>query len=112
MRIMKQTGVFVMPSILEGQPVSLVEAMAYGRPIVTTSVGGIPEIIQDGENGLLCAPADSTCLVKHINRLLENPALRLKLAEESRRSYEQGPFRPLSVCQNFLHVYNSVLNLN
>lgn len=112
MRIMKQTGVFVMPSILEGQPVSLVEAMAYGRPIVATNVGGIPEIIQDGENGLLCAPADSACLVKHINRLLENPAVRLKLAEASRRSYEQGPFRPLSVCQNFLNVYASVLNLD
>lgn len=112
MRIMKQTGVFVMPSILEGQPVSLVEAMAYGRPIVATNVGGIPEIIQDGENGLLCTPADSACLVKHINRLLENPAVRLKLAEASRHSYEQGPFRPFSVCQNFLNVYNSVLNLN
>lgn len=108
--IMKQTGIFVMPSILEGQPVSLVEAMAYGRPIVATNVGGIPEIIQDGENGLLCVPADSICLVKQINRLLENSDLRSKLAEASRRSYEQGPFRPLSVCQNFLSVYNSVLN--
>lgn len=111
-RIMKHTGIFVMPSILEGQPVSLVEAMAYGRPIVTTNVGGIPEIIQDGENGLLCAPADSTCLMKQINRLIENPALRSQFAGASRRSYEQGPFRPLSVCQNFLNVYNSVLNRN
>jgi glycosyltransferase involved in cell wall biosynthesis len=111
-RIMEQTDIFVMPSILEGQPVSLVEAMAYGRPIVVTNVGGIPELIQDNANGLLCAPADAGCLVEKINHLIENPVVRSQMAEAARRSYEQGPFRPLSVCGNFLNVYKKVLRVS
>jgi glycosyltransferase involved in cell wall biosynthesis len=108
-QIMLKTDVFVMPSILEGQPVSLVEAMSYGRPIVATKVGGIPELIQDGVSGFLCAPADSVCLSHKINMLIEDPALRFKLGSVARKCYEQGPFQPVSVCENFVSIYQRVL---
>ena len=55
-RIMAATDVFVLSSILEGQPLALVEAMAYGCAILATTVGGVPELIADGANGLLCPP--------------------------------------------------------
>lgn len=107
--IMAETDVFVMPSILEGQPVALVEAMSYGKPILATTVGGIPELITDGENGLLCPPHNSASLAEKIVRLAEDAALREKLGKFARRSYEQGPFEPGAVCENFLSVYRRVL---
>jgi glycosyltransferase involved in cell wall biosynthesis len=108
-RIMADTDVFVMPSILEGQPVALVEAMSYGKPIIATTVGGIPELITDGENGLLCPPHDPVSLAEKIAILVENTALRDALANSARKSYERGPFQPSAVCENFLSVYDRVL---
>jgi glycosyltransferase involved in cell wall biosynthesis len=107
--IMAQTDIFVMSSILEGQPLGVVEAMAYGCPIVTTSVGGIPELIQDGVNGLLCAPGDPAGLAQNIRRLIEDPALRQRLGETARQSYLQGPFQPESVCNHFISIYKDTL---
>jgi glycosyltransferase involved in cell wall biosynthesis len=108
-RIMAQTDIFVMSSILEGQPLSLVEAMSYGCPIVATTVGGIPELIQDGINGLLCAPGNSNCLAQKICALIEDPELRMKLGREARQSYEKGPFQPASVCNRFISIYQDAL---
>ena len=108
-RLMSETDIFVMPSILEGQPVSLVEAMAYGRPMVATTVGGIPELIQDGINGFLCEPEDSNCLTQKINLLIEDDDLRSMMSHMSRQSYEKGPFQPLAVCRNFISIYNQAL---
>lgn len=107
--IMQETDVFVMPSLLEGQPVSLVEAMSYSRPILASAVGGIPELIKDGVNGMLCMPGDADRLAEKISRLIEDPSLRVRLGTAARKSYEQGPFQPASVCDNFLKIYESIL---
>lgn len=108
-RIMAETDVFVMPSILEGQPVALVEAMSYGKPIVATAVGGIPELITDGQNGLLCPAHDPISLADKIMILVENATLREALGMSARKSYEYGPFQPSAVCENFLSVYDRVI---
>jgi glycosyltransferase involved in cell wall biosynthesis len=108
-RIMARTDIFVMSSILEGQPLGLVEAMAYGCPIVATRVGGIPELINDGVNGLLCDPGDSTALAQRIQRLIDDPSLRRQLGHAARESYETGPFQPSSVCRHFISIYSDVL---
>lgn len=107
--IMAETDVFVMPSILEGQPVALVEAMSYGKPIIATTVGGIPELITDGKNGLLCPAQDSISLAEKIGLLAEDDSLRETLGRSARNSYEQGPFQPGAVCENFLSVYDRIL---
>jgi len=60
----------VLPSLMEATSISGLEAMAAGLPLVGTQVGGIPELIKDGENGYLCKPADPLDLAKKINRLL------------------------------------------
>jgi glycosyltransferase involved in cell wall biosynthesis len=109
--IMADTDIFVMSSILEGQPLSLVEAMAYGCPIVATSVGGIPELIKNGVNGLLCLPKDPMCLAQKIISLIENPAMRIKLGQAARLSYEQGPFQPAAVSNHFLSIYQEAIDL-
>jgi glycosyltransferase involved in cell wall biosynthesis len=107
--IMAETDIFVMSSVLEGQPLSVVEAMAYGCPIVSTSVGGIPELIHDGINGLLCPPRDPMCLAGKIKILIDDPALRRSLGREARQSYEKGPFQPASVSKHFVTIYQDAL---
>jgi glycosyltransferase involved in cell wall biosynthesis len=108
--IMAQTDIYVMSSVLEGQPLALVEAMAYGCPIVTTAVGGIPELIQDGVNGLLCPPQDPSCLAQKIISLIDNPELRKRLGDAARASYERGLFQPAAVRDHFLKIYTEVLD--
>jgi glycosyltransferase involved in cell wall biosynthesis len=107
--IMAETDIFVMSSILEGQPLSVVEAMAYGCPIIATTVGGIPELIEDGVNGLLCPPRAPECLNEKIIALIENPAFRDGLGRAARRTYEQGPFQPAAVSEYFLSVYQDAV---
>ncbi|MEM7130818.1 MAG: glycosyltransferase [Chloroflexota bacterium] len=107
--VMQEAEIFVMPSILEGLPVTLVEAMAYGRPIIATNVGGIPELIHNEVNGLLCEPKDVGALAKHICRLIENQELRTKLGNSARHSYLTGTFHPNAVCDRFLEAYQRVL---
>lgn len=109
-RIMAKTDIFLLSSILEGQPLAIVEAMAYGCPIVATAVGGIPELIQDGINGLLCKPADPECLAEKVRMLIDDPALRLRLGAAARESYERGSFQMSAVSAQFTSVYEDVLH--
>ena len=72
-RIMPLFDVFVLPSLNEGMGRVLVEAMAAGRPIVASRVGGIPDLVRHGESGLLVAPRDELKLADSISLLLSNP---------------------------------------
>ena len=69
----------VLSSLHEGTPVSLIEAMAAGRPVVATRVGGVPDLIRDRETGLLVPPRDPAALAAAIQELLDDPGLRARL---------------------------------
>jgi glycosyltransferase involved in cell wall biosynthesis len=75
---------FALPSFAEGIPVVLMEAMASGVPCVTTRITGIPELIRDGEDGLLVSPSDSEELAAVLARLMDDPGLRARLAAAGR----------------------------
>ncbi|GAB6139444.1 glycosyltransferase [Methylosoma difficile] len=76
--------IFCIPSFAEGIPVVLMEAMAMEIPCVTTRITGIPELIQDGETGLLVAPSSVDELAEALARLMDDARLRLRLAKKGR----------------------------
>ncbi len=77
--------IFVMPSLAEGFGVALVEAMAAGKPVVATAVGGMKEMVQNGENGILVPPADAAALAEAILSLLDNPAKQRELGKAAQK---------------------------
>jgi glycosyltransferase involved in cell wall biosynthesis len=79
---------FALPSYAEGMPMALLEAMSWGLPVVATPVGGVPQLIEDGVNGLLVAPGDIDGLAAALARLLSEPALRESLGAAARRTIE------------------------
>jgi glycosyltransferase involved in cell wall biosynthesis len=83
--------IFVFPSMMEGLPSVLLEAMASAMPVITTATCGMPDMVHSGVNGLLVPPADAVALEKAIERLAKSQELRARLgsaAQESMRRYE------------------------
>ncbi len=76
---------FVLPSLAEGLPVVLMEAMAAGLPCVATRITGIPELIEDGADGLLVPAGDAAALVHAVARLMDDEELRQRLSKAARR---------------------------
>lgn len=82
--------VYAFPSFHEGLPYSILEAMRAGCTIVSTSVGGIPEVLRDGQEGLLVPPRDAAALANAIDRLLSDEATSSRLGHAARARFEQN----------------------
>lgn len=82
--------IFLLPSYHEGMPMALLEAMSWGVPVIATPVGGIPQIVTHEVNGLLIPPADVAALTTAIERLLQDPALRVRLGNAARTTIVAG----------------------
>jgi glycosyltransferase involved in cell wall biosynthesis len=80
-----ESDVFCLPSFAEGIPVSIMEAMAVGVPVVTTFVGGIPELARNGETALVVPPSNAGDLANAIRQLVDDQELRTRLATAARR---------------------------
>ena len=70
------SDIFLLPTYAEALPIALLEAMSYGLPVITTPVGAIPEVIEDGVNGFLIKPGDAKALSEWIITLIERPEFR------------------------------------
>jgi glycosyltransferase involved in cell wall biosynthesis len=99
---------FVSPSLAEGLPMVLIETMAAGCPIVTTSVGAIPSLLTDGEHALLVPAADEAALRRAIERVLTDRALGSRLAAAARERYVAGYSRA-AMCSVYLSEYERAL---
>lgn len=81
--------VYVLPSLFEGLPRSLLEAMAFGKPVVVTDIGGSREVVEHQESGLIVAPRDATGLAGAISRLVASPDIRREYGAAGRRAVER-----------------------
>ena len=82
--LLNTADAFILPSYTEGVPISILEAESYGLPVLSTRVGGIPEIVGDGENGFLFTPGDKIAMKADIDKLLADRDLRRKMGKSSR----------------------------
>ncbi len=97
------SDVFVLPSLSEGFPISVLEAMAASLPVVTTKVRGLPEIIKDGENGFLVEPENPSEIAAKVLLLLEDDELRSRISANNRQ--EAKSFTWETIIQRLETVY-------
>ena len=99
---------FILPSRSEGQPAALVEAMAAGLPCIGARVGGITDVIQDGDNGLLFEREDVDGLAECVSRLLDDGALRKRIAIHAQHSAEAFDLQKST--QRLVRLYEELLS--
>ena len=107
---MCNADIFVLPSRTEAMPLAVLEAMSHGLAIAATSVGGIPEVISDGETGLLVAPESVEALAAALARLICDADLRAKVGTNARRHFESGPYSEAAGVASVLASYDSARN--
>ncbi len=100
--------VFVLPSLSEGSPNALIEAMAAGLPIVSTVAGGIPEIATHNQHALLIAPGDIAALAEAIGQLLDDPG-RARALGAAARMHAESEFSPLTRAERIASLYRDTL---
>lgn len=106
-QVFQNSDVFILPSYFEVQPVSILEAMSYGLPVISTNVGGIPEIVEENTNALLSAPGDKTKLMEHMSYFLENnPSIKV-FGSNSQKLVET--YYPKCVFREINSVYEQLL---
>lgn len=100
----ENAALLALPSYIENLPMVIIEAMAAGLPVVASAVGGIPDVIEDGKDGLLMQPGDVGGLADAIARLLNNQPMREQMARNARQKYENN-YSPQSVIPQIEAVY-------
>lgn len=101
----------LMPSLHEGLPYTLLEAMALGTPIIASHVGGLTEVLQDGVTGLLVAPRDIKALSQAIIQLYNQPRLLRQLGENAKR-LQQSHYSLKKMAEQYIDVYQNLLPRN
>lgn len=106
-RTITRGDIFLLPSYTEGCPVSLLEAMAVGLPIVASAVGAIPELLRDGQNGYMLRKIDAESITSALESLMADVALRCAMGRANREmAWEK--FASDRVAQSIEHVYTEV----
>jgi len=98
--------IFVLPSRREGFPVSIIEAMAGGRAVVATDVGGVREILEDGADGIVVPPEDDASLASAILGLVRDPNGRARLGDNARQKAARD-FSDQAMIRNYKRLFTS-----
>ena len=106
--LLETLDVVALPSWTEGLPIVLLEAMAHGRPVVATPVGGTPELVTDGETGLLVPPRDPEALAAALRRVLDDPDLARRLGTAARARVAER-FTAAEQARRTLAIYDDVV---
>lgn len=106
--LLNKVDAYILPSYHEGLPISILEAMSYSLPIISTNVGGIPEILKNGENGFIMSPGDKDAMYRAILELMNNEKLRMDMGKASYSKVQEH--MPVFVERQLNDLYRSLLN--
>jgi glycosyltransferase involved in cell wall biosynthesis len=107
--LLARCDLFVLPSLYEGFPLSILEAMAAGKPVVATAVGGTPEAVIDGVTGYLVPSGDVPALATAIRKVLTDPVLAYKMGLSGRERV-QNVFSLDMMVQSYAQLYQDLLS--
>jgi glycosyltransferase involved in cell wall biosynthesis len=107
-KLFQQADIFVLPSYYEGVPVSILEAMRFGKPIISTFVGGITEIVEQGINGLLIQPGDHAALFNSLLFYIQDPGNIRIHGKQSLLKIKNH--YPEAIVPQLEHIYSSLIN--
>lgn len=110
MALLKRADIVVQPSTLaDSYPNTVIEAMLAGKSIIASRIGGIPEMVEDGQTGLLCKPSDSEDLANKIVTLLDNPTLAASLGENAAR-HSPDKFDIQRTIEELTQLYDKIMS--
>lgn len=107
-RIFRNADILCLPSYSEGFPMAVLDAWAYGLPVVATPVGGLPDIVTDGEDILLFPPGDCEALASQLEKIISDTALRKKIAIAS-KNFANHTFNIKTIGRRLGEIYDSLL---
>ena len=108
-KVFRESMIFCLPSYAEGFPMAVLDAWAYGLPVITTPVGGIPDVAKDGENILLFNPGDVDALAMQLDRMILDEKLRERIALAS-LDFARNQFNLNTINNQLGEIYNELGN--
>jgi glycosyltransferase involved in cell wall biosynthesis len=108
-RLLHQADMLVMPSLIEGIPAAILEALSAGTPVVASAAGGIPEVIKDGVNGFCITGSEKEKYVNRIERIVQDENLRDTLVKNGRDTF-RSDYQMTVIAGSFLSTYHIVTN--
>lgn len=111
-RLLAESQFCILPSVVyENCPLSVLESMAVGTPVIGSRIGGIPELIADGQDGLLFEPRSADNLAEKINTLIADPSIARQMGELAREKIREN-YNPTLHSQQVLRIYQKVIGIN
>ena len=107
--LLRQATGLVLPSLEDNCPMTVLEAMAAGVPVVASRVGGLPDLIEEGNTGFFCDPQEPASIPAAIEGVLLNPATAAAVARQARQSARER-FHPGGIAPRHLEIYREVLS--
>jgi glycosyltransferase involved in cell wall biosynthesis len=107
---LRASDIFILPSLGEGLPNSLLEAMACGLTCMSTRIGGISELITDGKNGLLIEPGSVSAVFEGLHRAASDPGAAAAMGKEARKRMMAG-FSIENIAKKYTELYSRVLTM-
>jgi len=109
MKIYQEASIFILPSFWEAFPVVILEALSCETPVITTPVGGNPEVIRNSENGILVPPNNPLKLAEAIQHLIDNKDIRIRMGKEGRKWVIKN-FSLEVIAKRLCNIYESILS--
>lgn len=106
--VFAEADIYIFPSWSEGMPISVLEAMVYGLPVLTRPVGGIPDFFEDQKMGFITESKESEVFSGFLEQLIENPDMRRNMGEYNHH-YAEEHFRPSIIASRLEEIYRNVL---